>query len=351
VKKALSLFCLLCSTIVLAGVSINPMTGGLSFTPKTSSMPPASSAPAGSIPVSNRNAWASVPFSTQLTTALTTITLPSSVQAIYNYTQDFTINSALSGALITNLGAVKDITGRMQSREILGDKFSITVLNEVLTGAEKPTVYSVTTSGFTLGGLSWELQDGLTTWGGAVYTINGNGDWLAYNYSNPANIKRIRFYCYPAGARIRQFRIDRYDGGAWTKVPITSVGANTSIVNTDEAQYDGAVYHGSNGWADVSFDLVSDTKFRIYVLSVFNNATEDGAGDVNAGISEIEMYGVTARITIQPDANDKISNTAAAGNTIKSIAKGDIIRLRTALSLYDIYADEILPPTAWADNF
>ena len=62
-------------------------------------------------------------------------------------------------------------------------------------------------------------------------------------------------------------------------------------------------------------------------------------------------YSAPYSITITPAKTDKLSCTVATGSSVKSDFKGDIIRLRTAMAEYDIYAESIYPASAnWVDQ-
>ncbi len=118
--------------------------------------------------------------------------------------------------------------------------------------------------------------------GGGCYATTPVGDTIGYQFSAAKPIDTIKFYNYAAAGRIKTFKIQRYDGGSWTDVVVTGVGANMTLTASDNILYDNA--ETANGYCEVSFAAISDTRFRIHVLS------RSTAGDNNCGVASIDMY-------------------------------------------------------------
>lgn len=81
------------------------------------------------------------------------------------------------------------------------------------------------------------------------------------------------------------------------------------------------------------------------------NASSGGAGGSGIVIIKYLATEALSTVTIHPASTDKLPNTISAHSSIKSTAKADYIRLRTASALYDIYADAVYPTAAtWVDQ-
>jgi len=116
------------------------------------------------------------------------------------------------------------------------------------------------------------------------YTANNVRDVgaaLGYEFASPKTVTKIRFFNHRHNALVADFRIERDNGGTWTKVPIIGSAELATIINGDEAQAANQI-----GWVTVTFAPVTSTKFRIFITDVWNYNS-----DVNASISEIEIYG------------------------------------------------------------
>jgi hypothetical protein len=121
-----------------------------------------------------------------------------------------------------------------------------------------------------------------------ISILTGNpaaGNYFGYMFTSTQNVGKIRFYNMSTSGRIKTFKIMKINSdGSFTKVPITGVGSNTSIINIDEAQ--NSLAESSNGWNEVTFTPVDAIGFIVWVLS------RSTAGNENCGIAELEMYKV-----------------------------------------------------------
>ena len=261
-------------------------------------------------------------------------------QALYMYTQDVTLNQALDGCIVSNYGATSDI--KMTLAAGLSDGFGVRVVNEA-GFITKQSPSAVISSGFYVAGTQLTYLTngsvGYTEAGALNYTENASGDYLGFQFAAPVTLHRIRFYNYATSARIKDFKIERYNGGSWVKVPITGVESGTGIINTDEARY--SAYGSANGWAGVTFTHVTDTQFRIttVALSVANNAA----------VTEIEMYSGPYLITLSPPSGGQLPLTSAVDRNLVSLAKGDSLKIDKTANNFT--GESVFPAVAnWVDT-
>ena len=177
-----------------------------------------------------------------------------------------------------------DPSGGYLTRSIRYDKFLDGIgAKQFLNEMNNASV--LVNSGFGGAGTLENFRNGDVTVGaGYLYTTTPVGDYLGYQFASSKTIEKIRFFNRNAAGRIKDFKITRYNSGAWTKVPITGTGDTCSILNDDEARYDFA--ETADGWCELTFEPVADTRFAVHVLA------RSSVGDNNCGITEIEMYSV-----------------------------------------------------------
>lgn len=126
-----------------------------------------------------------------------------------------------------------------------------------------------------------ELRNGQLTGNSGCDTASDSGGTLDVFFSSAKEIGKIRFYNNANTERLKDFILYRYNGGSWTKVPITSFTEGGTIINTDEGRVNDA-----NGWVTLLFDPVSDTGFRLVFSSTW------GIGDNNAWLTELQIFSV-----------------------------------------------------------
>jgi len=176
--------------------------------------------------------------------------------------------NANSGALGGGGGSGGYVKKRFASLSDSSDiSISATAINSVNWGA----------------GVLADLRDGDVVNHDSHYTAADGVASIGYNFTTAVTLNKIRFYSLAVSERVKNFTIQRYDSGSWTKVPITGVADGATIRNVDEGQAANA-----NGWNTVTFTAVSDTRFRVY----FDSSRWD-VGDQNAGVPELQMYGST----------------------------------------------------------
>jgi hypothetical protein len=260
-------------------------------------------------------------------------------QAVQNYTADFVINSALT--CVSNSGATANIKATLEARSNLGDGWSCTIINEAPGSATKLTPSAEVHGTVQNVGTLADITDGstsTTTWYNTGATANL---WIGFQFSGSTTVNEIKFYVIAASSRIKTFSVERYDGGSWTAVPVTSTGANTSIYNTTQAIYDNA--ETGNGWATVYFTPVADTEFRVSILS------RSTAGDDGIYFPEMEMYLIPFSVSIAPASGEQLPGTSAANRLLKSSVHGDSITLKATSA--NIIATGVYPAVAnWVDT-
>jgi hypothetical protein len=177
---------------------------------------------------------------------------------------------------------------------------------------EKATASSATSAN--AGGVSLAvLRDGATNvYGGYSST---EAQWsLGYVFSVATPIYKVRWYNLATSERNKHFYIEySLDGStSWTKIPITGWAENSTVSSVDEAEAG-----NTDGWNTVTFNCVSAKGFRITVTTFW------AVGDINAGISEIEMYSPGSLFEITNTGQVLIGATAAIG-TEKLRVDGDV---------------------------
>lgn len=148
---------------------------------------------------------------------------------------------------------------------------------------ETANLTSIANTNFNAHGLCTlaELRNGQTMASSGCDTTSDAGGTLDVYFSTAKEIGKIEFWNYANTERLKHFILYRYNGGSWTKIPITSITAGGTIVNTDEGQVSNA-----NGVTTCIFDPVTDTGFRLVFDSTW------GIGDNNAYLPELKIYSV-----------------------------------------------------------
>lgn len=174
-----------------------------------------------------------------------------------------------------------------------------------------------------------KMRDGdtsLYSW----YTLSDAGGSVGYNFSSNVTISRLSFYSLAASERVKNFTVQYVSGGAWTKVPITSVEDNTIIVNGDEGQASNA-----DGWNTVNFNQIYSENVRVTFTDTWN------IGDNNAGITEVIVYNATSpsniTATVIGDTNTSSYNyTESKSFSLTPTSTNSFVNFTTTATDYNV---------------
>ncbi|MBF0173170.1 MAG: tail fiber domain-containing protein [Magnetococcales bacterium] len=165
-----------------------------------------------------------------------------------------------------------------------------------------------------------------TTYPQGVITSNGTPTFgLVFDFD--ITVRNIRFHQDQVSTydSVRYFSVERYNGGSWTKVPITSWISNCTAYNTDEAEASNAV-----GWVEVGISGVTDSQFRVKVNGIHNN------GDNGMFISELEI--IADEIDNKYNVLDLHSPLRAIGiGTADPVAKLDVSAAAGIIPAFQAY--------------
>ncbi len=124
------------------------------------------------------------------------------------------------------------------------------------------------------------MRDGVAVNLNAWDWIGSPNGSVGYDFSSTKTVNKIRLYMGINNTGIQNFKVEKWNGSAWIKVPITGWSENASQVNNDEARMAQVT-----GWATVTFSDTSSTKFRVTGLTFWPG------GNGNASGAEFEIYG------------------------------------------------------------
>jgi len=321
--------------------------------------------------------------------------------AIATYTQDFTINSALNGYLISNAGATSDVKGTFDTRSNLGNAFSCQVVNEVGGGIDSYTKLMLHMDGtndgttFTDSSASTHTvtptnavtKTAIKKFGTASGYFDGTGDYLTIGQSSDFEFTgdyTIDFWAYLTGSLTDKavfvmtdstyyFTVnidnanDRYRiylNGVSSSAPtsMTKVFTLNEWFHVAMVRHEGVITIYHNG---VSIGTISNANTMGYSNQSFYIAGNGGAGfagyvdefrvskDIARWKSDFipssAVYNTFGNLTLTPASGEQLPGTSAVNRLLKSYTKNDSITLRTTDT--GIIATGVYPAsTSWVDT-
>ena len=345
--------------------------------------------------------------------AITHSALMSAKVAAQSYSGNVSINSALDGYTISNSTATSDVTYQFDTLANLGNKFNCTILNEtgitvdantkvflVLNGAVGSTtiVDAVTGRACTANGTcamsstrykyyptSCAMSNsGYITYADGADVEPGAGNFTIEMWIYPITQERQAIF---AGSSDQWLAIDfHFQGTRNINIWASSTGNSWNLLTADGAGNGiGALSLTLNAWNHVAI-VRNGNNWMSFINGIRDiNVTVSGTVVDKAEVKQIGKWGagggpdffdgyisefrysnvarytanftpptgplLTNRIHLIPPSGATLAGTTAANRKLVSSAKGDLIKLRTAASYYDIYCDGVYPSaTNWVDT-